>query len=139
MHRVSTLTDVGSCKKVSLCSCNLNACNRPHKSHAAAEQNAAACCKKKQQKKTTATNVDTVWTHRDMIECFTLKPGMGLGLVGDGVEDFVDLEAEIWPLEIPFTARRETETKTAKRNSAKRNSAVMRYKIYCFHRFCLCV
>lgn len=67
-----------------------------------------------------------------MIECFTLKPGMGLGLVGDGLEDFVDLEAEIWLLEIPFTARRETETK-----AAKRNSAVMRYKIYCFHRFCV--
>lgn len=39
---------------------------------------------------------------------------MGLGLVGDGVEDFVDLEAEIWLLEIPFTARRETERKGSK-------------------------
>lgn len=67
-----------------------------------------------------------------MTECFTLKPGMGLGLVGDGVEDLVDLEAEIWLLEIPFTARREAETQ-----AAKRKSAVMRYKICCFPRFCL--
>lgn len=33
---------------------------------------------------------------------------MGLGLVGDGVEDLVDRGAEIWPLEIPFTEWRKT-------------------------------
>lgn len=31
---------------------------------------------------------------------------MFLGLVGDGVEDLVDFEAEIWLLEIPFTESR---------------------------------
>lgn len=95
------MTDVGSCKKkqqktsASAHAISMHAPHHgPHKSHAALEQNAAACCKEKKNN-TTATNAGTVWTHRDMTECFTLKPGMGLGLVGDGDEDFVDLEAEI--------------------------------------------
>lgn len=49
--------------------------------------------------------------HDDIKRCgvlFTLKLGMGLGLVGDGVEDLVDRGAEIWPLEIPFTVWRKT-------------------------------
>lgn len=38
----------------------------------------------------------TVWD-------LTLKLGTGLGLVGDGVEDLVDLGVEIWLPETPFT------------------------------------
>lgn len=40
---------------------------------------------------------------------FTLKLGMGRGLVGDGVEDLVDLEDKIWLLERPFTIWRNME------------------------------
>lgn len=40
---------------------------------------------------------------------FTLKPAMGLGLVGDGVDDLVDLCAELWLLEKPLTAKTEEE------------------------------
>lgn len=33
----------------------------------------------------------------------TLKVGRGRGLVGDGVEDLVDLGVEIWLFETPLT------------------------------------
>lgn len=44
--------------------------------------------------------------HSNVVRRFTLKPEAGLGLVGDGVEDLVDLGAEPWLLENPLTGQR---------------------------------
>lgn len=39
---------------------------------------------------------------------------MLLGLVGDGVNDLVDLGVEIWLLETPFTVERKTDLNNTK-------------------------
>lgn len=39
----------------------------------------------------------------DVMYRLTLKEGRGRGLVGDGVEDLVDLGVEIWLFETPLT------------------------------------
>ena len=46
----------------------------------------------------------------DVMYRLTLKVGRGRGLVGEGVEDLVDLGVEIWLFETPFTTREEKKT-----------------------------
>ncbi len=55
------------------------------------------------------STVCDIQIHMDVIYHLTLKLGMVRGLVGDGVEDLVDLGVEIWLLETPFTIWRKTE------------------------------
>lgn len=44
----------------------------------------------------------TVFDMHVMMRSLTVKLGVVRGLVGDGVEDLVDLGVEIWLLETPF-------------------------------------